>query len=140
MAHSVRYNTEITQTAGKYGNDQNVTSTPYPTVKKTEKWESQPMQTDFAEWVSGTAFSEKEGTLEVQAAFDYPQDRENEEKALEKAHWVLVEKGKFTVKAGESISFLVFAGAPYFRIVWTQGGEDTKKLRIFARAFEMGRI
>jgi hypothetical protein len=99
---------------------------------------SQPAQTDFAEYISGSSYSEKEGVLEVQQSFDYPQDHENEEKALEKAHWDSVEK--ITIKNGEGKSFYFFTVAPYFRLVYTQGSEETKKLRISARAQEKGRL
>jgi hypothetical protein len=107
-------------------------------VFKPYIYTSQPAQTDFAEFISGSSYSEKEGVLEVQQSFDYPQDHENETNAIEKAHWGAVEK--ITIKNGESKGFYFFTVAPYFRLVYTQGAEETKALRISARAQEKGRI
>jgi len=146
MAHVSIYDTDITASAGT--GDQNNGATPYPTpVKKGAELKLQPTQTDFAEYIGGSVYSEKEGELLIQVSFDYPRDHENEEKALEDANWVTLsqnlnneEGGVIKVKSGESKSFVLFAAAPYFRLVWKQGGEDTKKLRIYARAQEKGRV
>lgn len=146
MGHAIFYNTSITTSATGTG-DQNNGEPPFPEIKGKAKWTSMPVQTDFAEYIAGSVETEKEGELEVQISFDYPQDHENEELALEKSHWVTLEQtlneekgGKIKVKTGESKSFALFANAPYFRLVWTQGTEATKRLRIFARAQEKGRI
>jgi hypothetical protein len=135
MAHFTCYDTEAAPSTNSegYPGEQN-----FPPIKAKGKWEGQPTQTDFAEFISGSAFSEKEGTLEVQQSFDYPQNHENETIALEKAHWDAVETIK--IKDKENKGFYFFTVAPYFRLVWTQGESETKKLRLFARAQEKGRV
>lgn len=108
-------------------------------VKKGETWESQPVQTDFAEYITGSFFCEEEGTLEIQQTFEYPKDHENDEKALEGVHWDIVTK--VTVKAKEGKGFQIFALAPYFRLVFKNtSGKDLKEFRAYARAQEKGRV
>lgn len=108
------------------------------TVLKGTAWESQPVQTDYAEFITGTFFSTEGGTLEVQQTFEYPSNHENEEKAAEAAHWDVVTK--ITVAAGEGKGFQIFALTPYFRLVYknTSGKDDA--VRIYARAQEKGRV
>src|ERR1700677_3577804 len=125
MAHVSIYDTSVTASAGS--GDQNNGPSPYPAVKAKEVLTLQPTQTDFAEYISGSVETEKEGTLEVQISFDYPRDHEDETIALEDSHWVLLEQnlneekgGTIKVKGGKSASFVFFANAPYFRLVWTQ--------------------
>ena len=148
MAHFTCYDTDITSSGSGTG-DQNNGPSPYPTpVKKGAELTLQPTQADFAEFITGSAETEKDGTLFIEQSFDYPRNHENEEVALEDSHWVPVETNKegeqlkegIKVKAGKPISFVVFATAPYFRLRWVQGTEDTKVLRIFARAQEKGRV
>lgn len=146
MAHFSVYDTDVTTSATGTG-DQNNGKSPYPAVKAKEVLTLQPTQTDFAEYISGSVETETTGTLEVQISFDYPKDHENEEAALEKSHWVTLEQhlneektSKVEVKGKESKSFVYFANAPYFRLVWTQGTEENKSLRLFARAQEKGRV
>jgi len=147
MAHVSIYDTDITASAG-YG-DQNHGTTPYPKpIKKSAELKLQPTQTDFAEFISGSVETEKEGTLYIEQSFDYPRDHENETKAAEDAHWVPVETNKegeklekgIKVAKGKAVTFLVFAGAPYFRLRWVQEEADNESLRLYARAQEKGRV
>jgi len=147
MAHFLVYDTEAAPSAGGSFKgepslwptlDSQAGTQHYGPIKNGKTWTSIPAQTDFAEFISGSVYSEKEGTLEVQQSFDYPIVHESEVESLEKAHWDIVEK--VTVKDGESKGFYYFTVAPYFRLVWTQGASETKKLRIFARAQEKGRL
>ena len=125
MAHFSVYDTDVTASATGTG-DQNNGPPPYPAVKAEAVLTLQPTQTDFAEFITGSVETEKEGVLEVQVSFDYPKDHENEEEAISKSHWVTLEnskegeKGKLTVKANTPQTFVFFAVAPYFRLVWTQ--------------------
>lgn len=137
MSHVSIYDTSVKASAGT--GDQNNGPTPYPPVPAGEKLKLQPTQTDFAEYISGSVASEKAGTLEVQVSLDYPSDHEDEKTALENSQWVLLEQslneetgGKIEVKAGGSKSFVFFANAPYFRLVWTQAAateEETKAIK-----------
>src|SRR5208282_4563341 len=102
-------------------------------IKKGETWESQPGQTDFAEFITGSFFCEQGGTLEIQQTFEYPQDHENEEKALEGVNWDVVTK--VTVGANEAKGFQIFALAPYFRLRFVnESGSDNEEFRAYARA------
>lgn len=147
MAHFSVYNTDVTSSGSGTG-DQNNGPSPYPAIKGNAELKLQPIQMDFAEYVSGSVESEKTGTLFIEQSFDYPKDHENEEAAIEKAHWVPVEskrggeelKSGIAVVAKEPVTFLVFAGAPYLRLRWKQNGEENKSLRLFARAQEKGRV
>ena len=134
MAHFTVYSTEAPAPAGPFGTE----GTKSPAIKAKEEIVLEPIQTDFAEYVSGSAFSEKEGKLEVQFSFDYPRHYETAAKALEGSHWFLGES--ITVKEGETKTFNLFALAPYCRLVWTQGEAEVKKVRIYARTQEKGRI
>ena len=108
-------------------------------VKKGTTWESQPVQTDFAEFITGSFFSEQGGTLEIQQTFEYPKNHENDEKALEGVHWDIVTQ--VTVAAKEGKGFQIFALAPYFRLVYkNSSGVDDKAVRAYARAQEKGRV
>lgn len=142
MAHFTIYDTEAAPPAGDFGTEG---ESPFKAVKAKEVLTLMATQTDFAEYISGSAFAEKEGTLEVQASFDYNPYASPEENEA-KSHWAAIENGKegeggkIVVKAAETKTFLLFAIAPYFRLVWTQGEAESKKLRLFARAQEKGRI
>lgn len=108
-------------------------------VAKGKEWTSEPVQTDYAEYITGSFYSEQEGTLEIEQTFEYPQNHENEEKALEDAHWDVVTK--VTVKGGEGKGFQIFALAPYFRLKYkNESGVDNKVFRAYARAQEKGRL
>lgn len=131
MAHVSIYDTSIKASAGT--GDQNNGPTPYPPVLAGETLTLQPTQTDFAEYITGEIVTEKGGTLKVEASFNYPSDHEDEAVALEDAHWAVIQaveepasKGEYTVAAGGSHTFILFAIAPYFRLVWTQD-EATKE-------------
>jgi len=139
MSHFACIDTEAPPPAGPNGTEGTL---PLKEIKENGTYTSEAIQSDFAEWISGAAYSEKEGILEIQQSFDFPQDHEILANAEAKATWTLSKEGKITVKAGVSNgqTFQIFAGAPYFRFVWTQGTEATKKIRIFMRAHEMGRI
>lgn len=163
MAHFSVYNTDSTVSGSGTG-DQNNGASPFPSIKANSELKLQPIQMDFAEYVSGSIESEKPGTLFIEQSSDYPQNHENEESSIEKAHWVPVEskrggeelKGGIIVGAKEPVTFLVFAGAPYLRLRWKQEKETTKEkeevekkekansdnlsLRLFARAQEKGRV
>jgi hypothetical protein len=146
MAHFSVYDTDVTTSATGTG-DQNNGANPFPAVKANAELKLQPMQTDFAEYVTGSVETEKAGKLEVQISFDYPKDHENEELALEKSHWVRLEQslnqeegGLIKVEENKSASFVFFANAPYVRLVWKQGEAENKHLRLFARAQEKGRV
>lgn len=113
-------------------------------VKKGETWTSQPVQTDFSEFIMGSFFAEQGGTLQVQQTFEYPKDHENEEDALAKAHWDVVTKVTMTkaeAEEGAGKGILIFALAPYFRLVFVnESGVDNKAFRAYARAQEKGRL
>ena len=139
MGHVSIYDTSVTASAGS--GDQNNGPSPYPPVAASAVLTLQPTQTDFAEYITGSITTEKEGTLEVQASFDYPHDHEDEEKALENSHWAIIEaveepatKGKYTVKAGDSLTFTLFAIAPYFRLVWTQSAATEAETKVIEEA------
>jgi hypothetical protein len=130
MSHVSIYDTSVTASAGS--GDQNNGPSPYPPVKPEQVLKLQPTQTDFAEYIAGSVETEKAGTLEVQVSFDYPGDHENETDAIEKSHWVIIQaveepasEGKYKIEAGKSRSFILFAVAPYFRLVWIQGAITT---------------
>jgi hypothetical protein len=137
MAHYVGYNTEV-KTSGSGTGDQNNGPEPFPPLKAHAEWKSQPVQTDFAEFITGSVYADQEGTLEIQQTFNYPQDHENETKALEKVGWDVVTTIK--LKAEEKEAFQIFAIAPYFRLVYVNGGTEQTKFRVFARAQEKGRV
>lgn len=148
MAHFSVYDTDVTTSATGTG-DQNNGANPYPELESEAELKLQPTQTDFAEFISGSVESEKAGTLFIEQSFDYPKDHENEEKALEKSHWVPVENNKegeklakgIEVVGGKPVTFLVFANAPYFRLRWLDTSKaKNKSLRLFARAQEKGRV
>ncbi len=178
------------------------------------KLTSIPSQTDYAEWITGQAYSEKAGTLWIEESYDLPvfpgslinedagivlpasnastparfeganpkeltdaeratqeeeeQDNQEErEKAREEAeadlledwaalgHWSIatypeyeaaIQEGKkvqtkaeFPVAAKATISFNAYAGAPFWRLAF-ESGEETKELRVYARAFERGKV
>lgn len=165
---------------------------------------SLPYQTDYAEFITGQAFADKEGTVFVEETYDLPvnpnfsakqlqgvlppkkeldgserwgekppvitqteyheeiekqekERKEEEEKFIEawaeKAHWSLCvftevqekpetpiqAKAEYKVKANEALSFSTYAGAPFWRISFKSESE-TKEVRIFARAFERGKV
>ncbi len=108
------------------------------TVEKGQTWTSQPVQSDFAEFITGSFFSTEGGTLEVQQTFEYPQSHENEEEALENCHWDVITK--ITVGKGEGKGLQIFALAPYFRLVYENTSGKDDKVRIYARAQEKGRV
>lgn len=107
-------------------------------VAEGETWESQPVQTDFAEFITGSFYSELGGTLEIQQTFEYPKSHEDDEKALEGVHWDVVTK--VTVAAKEGKGFQIFALAPYFRLVFVNEAGAQKEFRAYARAQEKGRV
>jgi len=125
---------------------------------KGKVYTSFPAQTDYAEYISGTIYSDQEGKLEIQQAFlpVYASEggenfEEDIKKWAEEGNWALApgaippvegteEASKITVKAGERIAFKCFAVAPYWRLVYTNGGVDQKEFALEARAFERGRI
>ncbi len=113
-------------------------------VKKGETWESLPVQTDFAEFITGSFFAEGGGTLQVQQTFEYPKSHENETQALEGVHWDVVTKITLTkaeAEAGAGRGFQVFALAPYFRLVFVnESGSEVEEFRAYARAQEKGRV
>jgi hypothetical protein len=135
MAHYSVYDTEAAPStnAEGYPGVQN-----FPPLKAKEVWTGQPTQTDFAEFVTGSVYADQAGKLEIQQSFDYPQNHENEEKAIEKAHWDAITT--ITLKAKENEGFQIFALAPYFRLVYTNGEVEQKVFRVFARAQEKGRV
>ncbi len=136
MAHVSIYDTSVKASAGT--GDQNNGPTPYPPVNAGETLTLQPTQTDFAEYITGEIVTEKAGTLKVEASFDYPRDHEDEAVALEDAHWAVIQaveepasKGEYKVEAKGSHTFILFAIAPYFRLVWTQAAatkEETEAI------------
>jgi len=131
-------------------------------LKKGKVFTSLPAQADFAEWISGTVTSDQGGTLEVQESFDLPvvPSAENYAKAentkdlmqkwAEEGHWapcswpeeleLAKRPATFVVAAKATVSFSAFAGAPYWRVVYTNGGTDQEEFRLAARAFERGRV
>ena len=137
MAHFIGYDTKIKTSASGTG-DQNNGPEPFPPLKAKEEWKSQPVQTDFTEYITGSVYADQEGTLEIQQTFNYPQDHENETKALEKVGWDAITTIK--LKAKESEGFQIFALAPYFRLVYINGNVEQKEFRVFARAQEKGRV
>jgi hypothetical protein len=165
-----------------------------------------PSNTDFAEVITGQAFSERAGTVRVEECYDLPvypailnnyggpatsplventgrfeghgkglpvappsaaevaanqktrtEEREKQENELyekwaEEGHWSictwaeLQETSKaqglaeFAVAAGKTVPFNAYAGAPIWRVVFEAGTEETKSVRVFARAFERGKV
>ena len=100
---------------------------------------SQPVQTDFAEYITGTVTADQVGALQVEQSFDYPQDHENAAHALELAHWDISTTVTIAV-AGEALSFQIFSLAPYFRVVYTNGEAAQGNFRLSARAQEKGLV
>lgn len=148
MAHFSVYDTDVISSATG-SSDQNNGAPPYPALKSEAELKLQPIQMDFAEYVSGSIESEKAGTLFIEQSFDYPKDHENEKIAIETAHWVPVESKRggeelaagIIVVGGKPVTFLVFAGAPYIRLRWKDTSKaENEKFRLFARAQEKGRI
>ena len=67
----------------------------------------------------------KKSTLEIQQTFNYPQDHENETKALEKVGWDIVTTIK--LKAKEAEAFSDFCDCPILsRLVYTNGNSEQK--------------
>lgn len=148
MAHFSVYNTNVTASGSGTG-DQNNGPSSYPALKANAELKLQPIQMDFAEYVTGSIESEQAGTLFIEQSFDYPQDHENEKIAIEKAHWVPVETNKegeklvngIAVVGKKPVTFSVFAGAPYLRLRWKDtSATENKEFCLFARAQEKGRI
>jgi hypothetical protein len=118
-------------------------------LKKGKVYTSLPIQTDFAEYITGSLFSDVAGELEVQQTFDLPNTRgENEtvEEWMEKAHWDIVTVIK-AVAGKTNEGFVrpgngepIFAQAPYYRLVYTNGAADQTAFRLFSRCQEKGRI
>lgn len=112
-------------------------------VKKGETWESLPVQTDFAEFITGSFYAEEGGILQVQQSFEYPKNHEDDEKAAE-VHWDVVTKVALTkaeAEEGHGVGFQIFALAPYFRLVFINESEaDNHEFRAYARAQEKGRL
>jgi len=108
-------------------------------VFKPYTWTSQPVQTDFAEYITGLVYAGKAGKLEIQHSFEYPANHENEAKALEGVTWV-ISPAAITVAGAVGQTFQVFAYAPYFRLVYTNEESEQKEFKLFARAQEKGRI
>ena len=100
---------------------------------------SQPVQTDFAEYITGVVSSDKGGTLEIQQTFGYPADHENDTKAAEGITWV---PGSAAITVVEKVgqAFQVYAYAPYFRLVYTNGETAQGTFALQARAQEKGRL
>lgn len=100
----------------------------------------QPTQTDYSEFITGSVYSDQATTVKIEQSFDYPQDHENEEASLEKAHWDVISTIKLKAKEGEGVQ--IFALAPYFRVSFENESEikEGEHLRIALRAFERGRI
>lgn len=125
----------LSQGALKEGTEKLEIKTP---VFKPYIFTSQPVQTDFAEYVTGTVTADQVGSLEIQQSFNYPQDHEDDEKALENCHWDVATK--IAIEAGKGKGFQVFTLAPYFRLAFTNEGEEQKELRAYARTQEKGRL
>jgi hypothetical protein len=79
------------------------------------------------------------------------QEEELYEAWMEEGHWSICtyseekeaakqKPAEFTVKSGETISFGCFAGGPMWRLSFQVGEAETKSVRIFARAFERGKV
>jgi hypothetical protein len=131
-------------------------------LKKGKVFTSLPAQADFAEWISGTVFSDKGGKLEVQECFDLPvvpsakayaeasSTKDLMEKWAAEGHWAptswpeyLKEAERpstFTVTAKTPLNFTVFAGAPYWRLVYTNGESDQSEFGLYARSYERGKV
>ncbi len=167
---------------------------------------SRPANTDFAESITGQAYSEKAGKIIIEECYDLPvfpavlnefgvikepalventgrfeghksglpvapptateiannqktrkEQRETQEnelytKWMEEGHWSvctwneLQETGKaqglaeFSIAEGKTIPFNAYAGAQMWRIAFEAGEAETKSVRVYARAFERGKV
>lgn len=85
-----------------------------------------PIQTQKAEKIGGSIYSEKGGTLFIQQSFDGG------------LHWdISVEK---TITAGTAATIEQALIAPYAQVKFVNGTEESKEVRLFARAaWQQGR-
>lgn len=108
-------------------------------------WTGQPTQVDFAEYISGSVFSDQAGVLLIQQCLDLPVRQVaiqpgDIQKWAEEGHWADAEE-ETKVEAKKGTGFFTRAIAPFFRLVFTNtAGTAQKELRIAARAFEPGKI
>ena len=100
---------------------------------------SQPVQTDFAEYITGLVLADKGGTLEIQHSFEYPASHESDTKAAEGITWV-TSATAITVAENVSQGFQIYSFAPYFRLVYTNGENAQGAFKLYARAQEKGRL
>lgn len=118
MAHFVAYNTE----------DANASKEGWVELAPKEETGSEvtlgPCQTDRAQKIGGSVWSEQTGEVLIQQSFDGE-------------HWDLQTKTAVTAKTGTKIFEDIVA--PVWRIVFiSTSASKTKKLRIFARAWTSG--
>ncbi len=109
-------------------------------LAKNKTYTGLPQQVDWAEYITGSVFADQAGELQVQQCMDLPvntQKLDLQEWAAE-GHWDIVTK--IPVGPKESQPFQIFGLAPYWRLVYKNGGSDQKEFRLDARAFERGRI
>lgn len=128
-------------------------------AEKPFTWTSWPQQADFAEYISGSVYADVAGVLVVEECFDLPSPSEAAKYTVEEwaalGHWVpaswveYVEVGapgsskqeaRFKIAAKQSLSWTVFAGAPYWRLFFENTGANQAEFRVFARAFERGKV
>jgi hypothetical protein len=83
-----------------------------------------PMQTETAQTIAGSVFSDQSGTMLVQQTFDG-------------SNWDISQS--FTVVGGTAQSFNVSVIAPVSQIVYTNGATPQGTFRLFARTFTLGR-
>jgi hypothetical protein len=107
-------------------------------IFKPFTYTSQPVQTDYAEFITGSVYSDQGGECQIQQSFEYPQDHEDDAKALENCHWDVVTKITVVAKVGQGIQ--IFALAPYYRAVFINGATAQTEFRFYTRAQEKGRV
>lgn len=97
-----------------------------------------------------TIKQEEENAKERKESREKEEEKFLEEWAKE-GHWSICtypeeESGKaqalaeFAVGAKATLSFTAYASAPFWRLTFEAGAADTKELRVYARAFERGKV
>lgn len=110
--------------------DPNAELMKYGEVKKEKEVVIGGLQTDRAEKITGSAYSEQVGTVFVEQTFDFHVGEGN----TEEGHWDVTKEFKLEAKKAQSFEVQIIA--PRARVRFVNGTTDTKEIRIFARAWE----
>jgi hypothetical protein len=103
-----------------------VSGTGYVPLQAKQELILGPMQTDKAEKIGGSVFSEQTGSIVVQQSFDGGE------------HWDIATEKSVTAKTAASFEVQVIA--PLAQIKFVNGSTLSKEVRIFARtAYQQGR-